>query len=186
MRQLSFFLLALGLSLFFSAWICMPKKKKPLKTFTISGTVFTQGEYCGGAVPSEEQLHPKPAPAPALVLYVREGNVNTGSKKLVDSVTSDANGNFSLQLPAGNYCFVEGWKKGRLVMPKDDQFSSWDTACYRENYSSCDFSLDVKAATDSVKIILPRHCAWSQPCCSYHGPLPPAANPGPRNNMHQE
>src|SRR5574337_1247725 len=131
------------------------KKKTAPPKYTITGTVLEKHDYCGGAVPSPDQLHPKPYPEANAILYIKKGNSNT-SLKIVDTVRADAQGKFSVQLPAGDYCFVEAWKKGKLVMPKDDQYNKWDTACYRKNYTDCDFRLQV-TKNDNTQITLYHH-----------------------------
>lgn len=160
-----------------------------LKKYTVSGSVLEQRQYCGGARPAEEILHPKPAPAGGIKLYIRKSSSNETGKPIVDSLVSAADGTFSIQLPSGTYCFVEAAKKNALVMPQNDQFNTYDTACFRKNYNTCDFSVDVKSDVSKIEIVLERRCAWNRPCVQYRGPLPPAAPPvngGGNQPGHQE
>ena len=94
---------------------------------------------------------------------------------------------YGLSLPPGDYCLVEAPKKGKLLFPPNDQYSQWDTACYRKNYEQCDYLLSVKGKTSDVQIVFSRPCPWHVPCRNYSGPLPPMAHPAPQEKPpHQE
>ena len=183
----SFFPLAIAILMI----ACTPgkhKNKAPVK-YTVSGTIFELRQYCGGARPSEEILHPKPLAVHGIKLYIRKSSVNSVANAIIDSVVSGFDGGFSLQLPAGTYCFIEAAKSGPIKIPVNDQFNSYDTACYRKTYSTCDYSVDVKSNVSAVKIVLDRHCPWNRPCVQYKGPLPPSAPPVNGNGQqpgHQE
>jgi hypothetical protein len=159
--------------------VCKKNKKK----YEISGTILINHDYCSGARPMEDER--RPYAAPGTKLYVRK----SGSLQILDSVTADSAGKFSIKLNAGNYCFVEKEKTAPLVMPKNSQHEVWDTACYRAEYNKCNFELTVSKNTSDVKITLRRYCAWTRPCCRYSGPLPPSAPPTNRGGFqpgHQE
>jgi hypothetical protein len=161
--------------------------KKKNRTFNFAGTVYEVHPYCGGAVPSETQLHPEPVPVAGMKLYLRKSGVNNPALPVIDSILTDSNGNFSIRLAPGNYCLVEAAKKGELHVPENDQYHDWDSACYRKNYQRCDYAFQLKANSTGNKITFDRHCPWSQPCCSYHGPLPPSAHPHqPEKPPHNE
>lgn len=166
------------------------KEKNPVtKSFTLSGKIQWQQHYCGGARPEPGMENPKTIPANGQKLYVRKGNLNSPTTTVVDSVIADAEGNFSITLPQGIYCFIEGWKKPLYKDPVSDRYNKYDTACYKNQYMQCDYSLGLSANTSNVNIILDRPCNWNRPCVQYSGPLPPAAPPTNRGGNqpgHQE
>ena len=172
---LPLFVLAASLSVF-SFTLLSKKKKAP--TYSIEGTIFEVRPYCGGAAPPPELEHPKPAPKAGLKLYIPKGNFNNPKEKIIDSIVSDSAGHFKIQLPAGTYSLIEPWKKGKYIVPKDQPYVHYDTACYRKVYHESDYTLVVKNKMKDVDITFQRSCPWWQPCSQYDGPLPPAANPG--------
>ena len=183
MRHL--FLPLLLLAFVVCAFTQTASKKKP--RYDVSGMVLETRSYCGGAAPSFEQLHPKPLPVIGAKLYIKKGNTNQFPAAIIDSITTDTAGKFSLSLPPGDYCLVEAPKKGKLLFPPNDQYSQWDTACYRKNYEQCDYLLSVKGKTSDVQIVFSRPCPWHVPCRNYSGPLPPMAHPAPQEKPpHQE
>lgn len=170
--------------LFCIAWTIARTPRKP-KCYEVTGTITLTHDYCGGAKPTEEQINPRPYSVKGTTLYIRRSSDN----KIVDSAVTDSAGNFKVQLVAGKYCFVEKWKTETLVIPANSKYETWDTACYRKQYNTCEYSLDLKQKTSGVNIILRRHCAWTRPCCSYRGPMPPSAPPVNRSGNqpgHQE
>lgn len=157
------------------------RRTKP-KTYAVSGKVWYVDPYCGGAAPPDgETSHTYEAISKKI--YVRK----KGSTAVIDSLTSSATfGEFSIKLPAGEYEFVEAWKTEPLVMPKNSQYESWDTACYRNFYKTPDGTVTVNKENKSdVRIVIYRYCAWRKPCCSYSGPKPPV-NRGGQQPGHQE
>ena len=168
------------------AFSCKAKKNNSSqteKTFTISGNILETHDYCGGAAPPEELQHPLPVGVPGIKLYIKKGNTNSEKTKPFDSIVSGVNGAFSIQLPAGNYCLVEKEKTGKCLVPQNDQSHIWDSVCFVNEFARCDYALEVKSNQKNLNLVFARHCPWNRPCCDYHGPLPPAANPGPK---HQE
>ncbi len=158
-------------------------------TYLVSGTMMELRNYCGGARPSEEILHPKPIATGRIKLFIRKSSTNETSQPIIDSIVSAADGTFSIRLAPGTYCFVERKKKDAMVMPQDDKFNTYDPECYKKEYATCDFSIEVKTDVAKTEIVLERHCPWRTPCVNYHGPLPPSAPPGNRGGNqpgHQE
>jgi hypothetical protein len=159
------------------------------QSFTLSGKIQWQQHYCGGARPEPGMENPKTIPANRQKLYIRQGNLNSPTATVVDSVIADESGNFSITLPQGNYCFIEEWKKPLYKDPVSDKYNRYDTACYRNQYMQCDYSLNLSANTKDINIVLDRPCNWNRPCVQYSGPLPPAAPPTNRGGHqpgHQE
>jgi hypothetical protein len=177
MKKILFPLFVFSICLIVFSFTLTSKKKKGVK-YSVEGTVFEINPYCGGAAPSPEQENPKPHPKAGIKLLIRKGNFNDPQTPVIDSLVSDADGNFKIQLAPGTYSLIEPWKKEKYIVPQDRQYLHYDTACYRKMYHESDYTLVVKNKMKDVAITFQRHCQWQQPCAQYDGPLPPAANPG--------
>ena len=144
--------------------------------YTVSGTVVQTREYCSGAAPPPELLQELRAEKPVAgkTIFVREGVENTLSN-IVAEFTSDNDGTFILQLPPGQYCFVEQKKKDDLNINNfQDQYTRVTSEqCLQEWWKQCDTTIQV--TKDTADVILKYHetCPWKKPCTVYSGPLPP-------------
>ncbi|MBI3509953.1 MAG: prealbumin-like fold domain-containing protein [Bacteroidetes bacterium] len=181
----------LTITLCISSWTCrhtekFPPPNKGTGSISVSGILLVKSDYCGGARPSDDLLNAPAQPTAGIKLYVKTGSSNSDKCSIVDSVISDTAGKFQIDLAPGNYCFVEAWKKEKYSTPKNDQNSTYDTACYRKRYEECDYSIELNKPVGDAQIILQHHCPWTTPCVSYFGPLPPAANPRGRRAPHNE
>jgi len=182
MKKFALFIFLLSLSLCISSWVCSPKKKKEKQKFQVTGSIMETKSYCGGAQPSPEIMANlnKPSPIPFAKLFVKKGTENKEKAEVIEIITADSIGNFSISLPAGNYCVVEEWKTKKFELPENTEFQTVDSACYRNLYNNCDYQLLITDKNiDNIKIVFHRNCPWGQPCISYHGPLPPMAQPDP-------
>ena len=165
--------------------LALARTKRKAPKYEVKGTIQTVHDYCGGAAPTEDQRNPKPYPSRNTTVYFR----SMVNNRVIDSAVSDSAGNFTVQLLKGDYCIVEKWKTEPFVLPANTKYETYDSACYRKQYQQCDQTLSVKGKAEGVKITLQRHCAWTRPCVSYHGPMPPAAPPVNRSGNqpgHQE
>ena len=147
--------------------------------YKIEGSIKEVYDYCGGANPGEEALAEmaKPKPWANKKIFIKTGGQNLLKNKIIKEIVSDSHGNFSLSLPPGIYCIVEASKTQSLKFPSDP-YQSVDTACMKNQLSACDYSFTIKNKNISnILITYHHHCAWTTPCVSYHGPLPPAAAP---------
>jgi hypothetical protein len=166
-------LLALIATITCVSWTLARTKRKPPK-LQVKGTILQQSDYCGGAA--------------NVKLYIKKSGTNT-NKPAIDSIVSDKDGKFTVWLTPGVYCFVEKWKTEKYTLPANNSYVTYDSACYRQRYDQCDFVLEVKKDMNEPQIVLRRHCAWTTPCQSYNGPLPPSAPPSNRGGYqpgHQE
>jgi len=151
---------------------------------TIFGTVYEIHQYCGGANPSEEILEAvrRPRPLANYELYVRAGSANALANPVLLKFSSDANGNFQIALPEGDYCIIEAGKKDALKIPdfteenrklaKTDPtaipYSLTGPKCLTEWWQTCDKALRVgKENQTGVKIEFQRGC---RPPCVQGGP----------------
>lgn len=178
-KLIPFTVLFIATLLLFTSLTKSPMREKK-KMFHVNGMILLVSEYCGGAAPTPElqQREHTPYAQPKTTLYLRDGNANYNNKPILDSITSDSTGKFSINLPAGTYCVVEKYKTNKFTYP-NDKIADWDTACYRKSFERCDFVLDVARDMDSVKIVLAHNCVWKNPCVkNYHGPRPGQSAPG--------
>lgn len=179
MQKLSF-IIPLAISLCLSSLMCATTKQRAVAKFKISGVVMQTMSYCGGAPPTREVLDSfnTPKAMPFKKLFIKPGISNKEETPFIDSIITDENGRFSLDLPEGNYCVVEEWKSRHFQLPLKNEQETVDSACFRNLYNSCDYQVKVSEKNiDNIKIIFHRPCVYNQPCRSYHGPLPPKAAP---------
>ena len=151
---------------------------------TISGIVTETRQYCGGANPSEEILEAvrRPRPLADYELYVRPGSTNALANPVLLKFTTDANGNFQIALPEGEYCILEAAKKDALKIPdfteenrklaKTDPtailYSLTSPKCLTDWWQTCDKVLRVgKENQTGVRIEFQRGC---RPPCVQGGP----------------
>jgi hypothetical protein len=180
MIKFSFLFLLLAALICFSSLMCASTKKISKAKFHVTGSIMETRSYCGGAQPTQEMLerYKIPTGIPFGKLFVKQGTMNNENAESIDTINADVNGNFSINLPAGNYCLVEEWKSKPFHLPLNNKNQTVDTACYRNLYNTCDYELNVADTNiDSIKIIFHRTCFYNQPCISYHGPLPPTTQP---------
>jgi hypothetical protein len=183
MKRSALLFLPVAVAMLCMAWTIHRGKNTPKKP-EISGTILINHDYCGGVRPANSTVF-QPYAVAGTTLYVRR----EGSPLVIDSVVSDSAGKFSIRLQYGKYNFVEKWKVDPIVMPVNSKYETWDTACFRKEYNRADYFIEVTKPKKDVQILLPRHCAWSRPCCSYSGPKAPAAPPTNRGGFqpgHQE
>src|SRR5258708_9979056 len=64
------------------------------------------------------------------------GLMNKESAMIIDTIHADATGDFSIDLPAGNYCLVEEWKSKPFNLPLKKADQTTDSACLRNLYRS--------------------------------------------------
>jgi hypothetical protein len=178
MRKLSSTILLLMIACSVSSLMCTTSKQNVKTKFQVSGSIMQTVSYCGGAQPSKEILDScnTPRGVPFGKLFVKEGSKNGESSKIVDTIVANANGNFSISLPAGDYCLVEEWKSKPYKLPLKTKDQTVDSACYKNLYNTCDFQLNItNKDVENIKILFHRKCLFNQPCVSFHGPLPPVA-----------
>lgn len=108
MKRISVFL---WIVLFFPACVLFSQKpaKSTLKKYKVSGRITKTEPFCGGARPTEEMLAQMNTPQPYLnkVLYVRAGKVNSVKKPILLKFKADSAGNFTFELPPGDYAILQ-------------------------------------------------------------------------------
>ena len=78
-------------------------------TKKISGKITASESYCGGEQPSREMLEQVQAPKPmrGFMVYVKKGAENKLSSPIIDSTYSNSDGEYSFNLPKGEYVLLQ-------------------------------------------------------------------------------
>jgi hypothetical protein len=146
------------------------------KKYAVAGTITQTADYCGGIAPSEAMLQMlrSPQPLEGKKIFVRKGNANYASKKIIAETASDADGNFKLHLRPGVYCIVFEDKLSPLNIPQNDNHTTWNKACMKTAHSKCEYTFTLKKEPlAAIKINYHKHCSFKAPCSNYQGPTPP-------------
>lgn len=173
-------LIVLGLVLVCSFTKAQVTKSKKEIVHTISGKVTQTSSYCGGAMPTEEILQEmsKPVPYAGKVFYVRKGSVNNIKMPIVLSFTVNAKGEFSIDLPPGQYCLIQKEQVKTLNMKnyKSTTDLQIDENCLKEWWAKPYYAFQItdKNITD-LKFNFYHACFVNSdiPCIEYVGPMPP-------------
>jgi hypothetical protein len=155
--------------------MCIAANKKIKHKFLVSGSIMQTLSYCGGAAPTRKILdsYNTPKGIPFGKLFIKSGLMNIEGAPILHEITADSNGNFSIRLPAGNYCLLEEWKSKPFKLPLNNVNQTVDSACFRNLYNAPDFNLKVTNKNiHHMQFIFHRACSNNQPCVSYQGPLP--------------
>jgi hypothetical protein len=148
----------------------------------LMGSLWTQGQYCGGAAPTEEMEDAArlPTPATGVWVYVRKGKWNNLSMPLVDSCKVDSAGKFSFWLPKGYYTLLlpvqrdsveaSHWREDDSAIRISDEacYKTWMRKGMKQVYlGNSDFLLD--------RQLIHRDCflPLGLECASWNGPYPP-------------
>lgn len=145
----------------------------PKKKYKVTGLVTETSNPCGGARPPkgmEEQMR-TPKPLANKKLIVRKGNSNSQKSKIVAEITTNEEGKFELDLPAGTYSFVE-IEKTKFILPANDKFNTYDADCLKKEFAKPDGLLTVKQSENKIEINFHKPCFYKMPCQTYTGPMP--------------
>lgn len=153
---------------------------KTEQTYSIEGTLTTSTSYCGGVdIGDEIYEYQKERPYSATV-YVREGEVNNSKCKIIDSVSTDAEGNFHFDLKPGKYIlFTANFKSESIIddlLKYDGEDTSVDEECLRGWWKNGLFKIEViDSNITNLKYNFHQDCfvPFAIPCIGYHGPYPP-------------
>lgn len=154
------------------------------KTYTVSGNITYTSDYCGGAYPSESMLLrlATPSPYPEKVLYIRKASHNDLDQPILYTLITDSLGNFSADLPTGNYCLIDEFRKDRTLLDKLNNKDSTnylrvpDPKCLDDWFNNCLYGFTVSNyPIMTIQLNVHRACFRPEgvPCISYIGPMPP-------------
>ena len=179
MKKIAFAIFLPLAAFYILSWMSKPAKKKNKKKFLVTGSIMQTASYCGGAQPTQEMIKKLRTPSgiPFGKLFVKKTLVNEEGARIIDTIRADANGNFSITLPAGNYCLVEEWKSKPFKLPLNSKMQTVDAACYRKLYNTCDYQLNITEDMPDLKFNFHRPCYFNLPCISYKGPMPHVSAP---------
>lgn len=162
------------------------KKKSRSNACKITGRVTYTKSHCGGVRLTEEQMNEMRTPRPLAgkKLYIKKGNTNTfDNTKIVAEVTADEKGEFTLELPPGEYLIVDEKKKDTAYYNQilkeyskpTDMYSAADSVCMKTWYQTPELIFTVKKGQKiKPEVNFPNRCSWNTiPCAHYKGPLPP-------------
>lgn len=152
--------------------------------FTISGKMLNIEDMCENLPEGYDDMRIESI-ARNKTIYIRM----MGTTKVIDSVTSDENGNYSVTLPAGDYEFVTRWKTLPYVAPSKTPTQTWDTACHHLSYREPDVTFFLTEDISDAEFVFYKYCPWNEACCTYIKPIPPALPPTNRGGNqpgHQE
>lgn len=147
--------------------------------YAVSGRVEIRSSYCGGARPSQEMLdeYAIPKPAKDFVLVIRSGEVNDFGVPIAKTVTTDEEGHYSTELPAGTYCLALVEKAQQPDYSKlDSKTYQVNEPCSKEWLNKCELTFQVEEGpVTGLHLLLRKRCfqANFNPCIAYNGPLPP-------------
>jgi hypothetical protein len=153
------------------------------RIYTVSGTITYNGPYCGGAEPDEQtlQFYARVKPYPGKMLFIKKGTTNTSRQAVADTIVSDADGRFSLELPAGEYCIIQVPQLNREILNRystdeNDMLFVSDPLCLEKWWDECLLSFTVTDRdVDSLNLHFHQPCFIPEgiPCLIYNGPYPP-------------
>lgn len=152
--------------------------------FTISGKMLLIEDMCENIPAGYDEMRIESV-ARNKTVYIRM----MGTTKVIDSVTSDDDGNYSVTLPAGDYEFVTRWKTLPYVAPSKTPTQTWDTACHHLSYREPDVMFFLNKDISDAEFVFYKYCPWNEACCTYTGPTPSNAPPKNRGGYqpgHQE
>jgi hypothetical protein len=149
--------------------------------YEVHGYVETLGSYCGGAAPSREMMEEmsKPKPSVGTKIYFRKGKVNDLSQPIVDSLVVDDQGNYSINLPNGDFVMllpemrdssaIKSWraKESKIRVASEECLKDW----FRKGIIAInvmDGSLNVANITLEKPCMLP----LGSVCLRWDGPRP--------------
>ena len=116
--------------------------------------------YCGGARPTPDMEKDAHLAKP----YMRKTLIYISSKGKVDSVKTDDNGFFSINVKKGTYKFYEPWKyykKSQDGSPIDH----FDKKCLEAEWKKEDILMKAGKKTETVtNNISEGKCQWQYPC----------------------
>jgi len=134
--------------------------------------------YCKGIAPTPEDIKTLNTPIPySTKLYLRNGTVNSDSNPIIDSVTTDSDGNFTFEVLPGEYVILLPEQVHREsideYLGKRKKFLAVDSLCLGKWWEKGLFQISV-VDKDITKLnvnfrnkcFVPR----SMPCATYTGP----------------
>ena len=138
----------------------------------VKGVTTTASDYCGGALPPAAEMAKATATRadPGAHLRLYRGKVAQGEAL---EVKSDEKARFTLVLPPGEWCVVDG---RRRILPGTKPAPGADPKCWAAAAVGCDLiwtidRKDGKAPPDAV-VHFQQGCDWSPPCGPNIAPPP--------------
>lgn len=134
--------------------------------------------YCGGAAPTPEQENGITEPLANEVFYIYKDDRPASITEMI-KVTSDAQGQFSIDLKKGIYSIIRADK----TLPLDEfiakkkiegtHYSYSNDDCFETWRTTPDFTIDLQGSANEIATISGRCFTGDNPCMKYTGPYPP-------------
>ncbi|MGA9521403.1 MAG: hypothetical protein WBV82_08065 [Myxococcaceae bacterium] len=163
-----------------------PPPPSPPARHTVTGRLLESKPFCGGAG-GHFTMDPAAPRGSSAELLVLPGTRNSGDAPFT-RVTPGADGRFELQLPPGEWCFVEADRHSEEP-PRLNPPAKVDEACWKDRWSRCLDTVNVTSGpVNAGEFLIVRHCPWADPCISGlpsppHRVIPPVEQqprrPGP-------
>jgi hypothetical protein len=154
--------------------LCVAKAQ----TYQVKGTLLQTFSYCGGANPTQEILdsYSKPKPYPKKIFYIRKGNKNNITNKIIKKFTTDCNGNFSFKLPKGTYSIIVAEQVEPINSKNyNTKFQTVNDSCLQKWWSEPYYLLSVQKKNEPLHFTIHHQCYIESdiPCITYVGPKHP-------------
>lgn len=154
--------------------------KKIERIFQVEGALTTSSSYCGGADIGDEVYEYQKQRPFRTTIYIRRGTENNEKSKIIDSVSTDAEGKFSLKLKSGNYILISTNQKSEKTVEEllkmNSEYTTVNEDCLRNWWKSGLFKIEVKDTNISgLNHNFHQECfiPFAIPCIGYNGPYPP-------------
>ncbi len=141
-----------------------PPPPFPPARHTVTGRLLEARPFCGGSG-GHFTRDPAAPLASTGELLVLPGAHNSGDAPFT-RVAPGADGRFEVQLPPGEWCFVEANRHGEKP-PRLNAPAKVDEACWKERWSRCLDTVNVTSGPENAgELLIVRHCPWADPCVS--------------------
>jgi hypothetical protein len=157
---------------------CGLGKKKPV-SFKVTGKIEVHKPYCGGARPNPDQLKGYFEAYPNTTFYIKKSMNNDPKLETVAQFTTDENGAFSIEIPAGNYIGIHADKVlsfddyvEKLGKTTDKFFEYIGEKDAKFQHQHIDFILDVQADKTFNYAYKSKCFTGLNPLIKYTGPKP--------------
>ena len=143
--------------------------------FTISGNVSSTMSYTKGTPPTQAdiELYYTAHPERNIAVVLKSGKAGNQEAKILAQTLTDSLGNYSFQVPPGDYCVVLqariDYQRPQNLRP----YVTFDAECYEAWIKGCDREIEVIDRDISKMDIGINYGGFDNgPCTRYNGPLP--------------
>lgn len=145
----------------------------------MEGKVTLSENYCGGARISDEELIAitKTKPYVNYTVYIRKGESNSLEAPIIDSVKTDFEGKFRIELPKGKYVLLSKHQINTDILGIEKKMKAkiTDLDCIKKWWGKGLAEIEMVDRAVSVNFHIQRRCYLPEgvPCLKYTGPIHP-------------